>query len=102
MTDKELNRDSAAQAMFGHPYTTLSSWGQQHVDEVLAKMGKVDAPHNATLKTGADPDSLRLANENLARANEQLRLENGDLWEENGELLAEIAELRAKWNPSDS
>ncbi len=102
MEEKDLNRDSAAQKMYGHPYDNLSAWGRQHVDEVIMKMGKIDAPWNSTLKSGNDSARLVEANEQLSRDNEQLRIENGDLWEENSTLQGEIAELQAKWNPKDS
>ncbi len=103
MKDNELTRDSAAIEMFGHPWENLSSWGQQHVDEVLAKMGKINAPYNVSLNgSPEEPATLRVANEKLAGANEQLRKENLDLWSENESLRNELMELQEQWNPPGS
>jgi hypothetical protein len=94
----ELNLDTAAQKMYGHPYNSLSAWGKQHVREVLAKMNKVEAPHNVSLPTGDDPVSLRLANEKLSGENEQLRQENADLWQDNADLQEQLTRLQGQWN----
>lgn len=94
------DRDLAAQKMFDAPYNHLSAWGKRHVNYVLSKIGKVEAPYNVSLRPAEDPARLRQDNERLSRELDSSRVEALELWDEISELKQQIAELQAQFNPS--
>lgn len=94
-----MSRDEVAEKLFDASYSRLSAWGKKHVDEVMIKMGFVEAPYTTTLHDGQEPAKLREDNERLARDLESARMENLELWDENSELKSQLAELQTKFNP---
>lgn len=88
-----MNRDEAAQKIYGHPYAHLSAWAQRQVDRVANPQEPVRL-ENPTMH-----DVNTAANEASKEARIRvLEDENQELWDENEELRTqlEVAKTEAR------